>query len=160
MDGELQLLARELNARLRSKGLTLSTAESCTGGTVATAITSIAGSSDVFKGAVVAYSNEVKVNVLGVPQSVIDSEGAVSEATVEAMAIGVKRIMNSDCAVATSGIAGPGGAVPGKPVGTVWVAIAVGEKVVFKLLSIGDKGRESNICTAAKKVLSLLLKEI
>ena len=160
MDGELQLLARELNGRLRSKGLTLSTAESCTGGTLATAITSIAGSSDVFKGAVVAYANDVKVNVLGVPQSILDSDGAVSEAVVRAMAVGVQRITNSDCAIATSGIAGPGGAVPGKPVGTVWVAIVVGEKVVSKLLSIGDKGRESNICTAAKKVLSLLLKEI
>lgn len=160
MDGELQLLARELNGRLRLKGLTLSTAESCTGGTLATAITSISGSSDVFKGAVVAYANDVKVNVLGVPQSVLDSDGAVSEAAVRAMAVGVQRITNSDCAIATSGIAGPGGAVPGKPVGTVWVAIAVGEKVVSKLLSIGDKGRESNICTAAKKVLSLLLKEI
>ena len=160
MDGELQLLARELTGRLRSKGLTPSTAESCTGGTLATAITSIAGSSDVFKGAVVAYANDVKVNVLGVPQSVLDSDGAVSEAAVRAMAVGVQRITNSDCAIATSGIAGPGGAVPGKPVGTVWVAIAVGEKVVSKLLSIGDKGRESNICTAAKKVLSLLLKEI
>ena len=160
MDGELQLLARELNGRLRSKGLTLSTAESCTGGTLATAITSIAGSSDVFKGAVVAYANDVKVNVLGVPQGVLDSDGAVSEAAVRAMAVGVQRITNSDCAIATSGIAGPGGAVPGNPVGTVWVAIAVGEKVVSKLLSIGDKGRESNICTSAKKVLSLLLKEI
>lgn len=160
MDPELQLLARELNGRLRARKLTLATAESCTGGMLASAVTSISGSSDVFKGAVVAYSNDVKINLLGVPSTVIDSEGAVSEATVKAMALGAKRLMNSDCAVATSGIAGPGGAVPGKPVGTIWVALVVGDKVITKLLSIGDKGRESNICTTAKKVLSLLLKEI
>ncbi len=145
---------------MRLGALTLATAESCTGGAIAAAITSVAGSSDVFKGSVVAYSNDVKHRVLGVAQEILDSEGAVSAATVEAMAVGVQRLIGSHCAVATSGIAGPGGAVPGKPVGTVWVAIVVGEKRIVRLLTLQDKGRENNICTTVKNVLSLLLKEI
>lgn len=160
MDAEIHKIAEEVNARLRSGSLTLATAESCTGGAIAAAITSVAGSSDVFKGSVVAYSNDVKHRVLGVAQEILDSEGAVSAATVEAMAVGVRRLIGSHCAVATSGIAGPGGAVPGKPVGTVWVAIVVGEKRIVRLLTLQDKGRENNICTTVKNVLSLLLKEI
>ena len=160
MDAEIYKIAEEVNARLHSGALTLATAESCTGGAIAAAITSVAGSSDVFKGSVVAYSNDVKHRVLGVAQEILDSEGAVSAATVEAMAVGVQRLIGSHCAVATSGIAGPGGAVPGKPVGTVWVAIVVGDKRIVRLLTLQDKGRENNICTTVKNVLSLLLKEI
>ncbi len=160
MDAEIRKIAEEVNARLRLSALTLATAESCTGGAIAAAITSIAGSSDVFKGSVVSYSNDVKHKVLGVAQEILDGEGAVSAATVEAMAVGVQRLIGSHCAVATSGIAGPGGAVPGKPVGTVWVAIVVGEKCIVHLLTLQDKGRENNICTTVKNVLSLLLKEI
>ncbi|MBR3856265.1 MAG: CinA family protein [Bacteroidaceae bacterium] len=160
MDAEIHKIAEEVNARLRLGALTIATAESCTGGAIAAAITSVAGSSDVFKGSVVAYSNDVKHRVLGVAQEILDSEGAVSAATVEAMAVGVQRLIGSHCAVATSGIAGPGGAVPGKPVGTVWVAIVVGDKRIVRLLTLQDKGRENNICTTVKNVLSLLLKEI
>lgn len=160
MDAEIHKIAEEVNARLRLGTLTLATAESCTGGAIAAAITSVAGSSDVFKGSVVAYSNDVKHRVLGVAQEILDSEGAVSAATVEAMAVGVQHLIGSHCAVATSGIAGPGGAVPGKPVGTVWVAIVVGDKRIVRLLTLQDKGRENNICTTVKNVLSLLLKEI
>lgn len=160
MDAEIHKIAEEVNARLRLGALTLATAESCTGGAIAAAITSVAGSSDVFKGSVVAYSNDVKHRVLGVAQEILDSEGAVSAATVEAMAVGVQRLIGSHCVVATSGIAGPGGAVPGKPVGTVWVAIVVGDKRIVRLLTLQDKGRENNICTTVKNVLSLLLKEI
>ena len=160
MDAEIYKIAEEVNTRLRLGALTIATAESCTGGSIAAAITSVAGSSDVFKGSVVAYSNDVKHRVLGVAQEILDSEGAVSAATVEAMAVGVQRLIGSHCAVATSGIAGPGGAVPGKPVGTVWVAIVVGDKRIVRLLTLQDKGRENNICTTVKNVLSLLLKEI
>ena len=160
MDAEIYKIAEEVNTRLRLGALTIATAESCTGGAIAAAITSVAGSSDVFKGSVVAYSNDVKHRVLGVAQEILDSEGAVSAATVEAMAVGVQRLIGSHCAVATSGIAGPGGAVPGKPVGTVWVAIVVGDKRIVRLLTLQDKGRENNICTTVKNVLSLLLKEI
>lgn len=160
VDNIIKDIALQVNEQLRCRSLTLATAGSCTGGAIASAITSIAGSSDVFKGSVVAYSNDVKHRVLGVEQRILDNEGAVSAATVEAMARGVQRLIGSDCAIATSGIAGPGGAVPGKPVGTVWVAVIVGDKHIIRLFSLEDKGRESNICTTVKNVLSLLLKEI
>lgn len=160
MGAELKALACEVNSRLRELGLTLSTAESCTGGTIAAAVTSVPGSSAVFKGAVVAYSNDVKHSVLGVPVEVIEKYGAVSSAVVEAMAAGVRRLTGSDCAVATSGIAGPGGATAGKPVGTVWVAVDVRGSVSTHLLQLKDQGREINICTSAKNVLSLLLDRV
>lgn len=110
--------------RLRAKGYTVATAESCTGGNIAHLITSIPGCSDVMTGGVVSYSNEVKINALGVAPGTIERHGAVSAETVAAMARGVQRLCGADCAIATSGIAGPGGAVPGKPVGTVWIAVA------------------------------------
>ena len=124
---------------------TFATAESCTGGSIATAITSIAGCSAVFKGSVVAYSNEVKAAVLGVGEDALATYGAVSEEVVKQMTQGVQRVMNVDCAVATSGIAGPGGGTPEKPVGTVWIAVAVGGDVFTRLLQMDDKGRKANI---------------
>ena len=160
MDEALKALAQDVNTRLRELGLTLSAAESCTGGTVAAAVTSVAGSSAVFKGAVVAYSNDVKQSVLGVPSLIIEQNGAVSSAVVEAMATGVRRLTASDCAVATSGVAGPGGGTVEKPVGTVWVAVDVRGSVSTYLLQLKDEGREANICTSAKKVLSLLLDRV
>lgn len=154
---QLNELAARVVDELRAQGLTMATAESCTGGSIASEITAIAGCSDVFKGAVVAYSNEVKTSVLGVSCDLLDAHGAVSEPVVAAMARGVCRITNSDCAVATSGIAGPGGGTSQKPVGTVWVAVAIKDKVVTSLLQLQDKGRRNNICTSVEKVLSLLL---
>lgn len=153
---ECKLLASKLNAALREKGLMLATAESCTGGAVAASITSCAGSSDVFKGGVVAYSNEVKSSLLGVSPRTLAACGAVSEQTVREMVLGVMRVLHSDCAVATSGIAGPSGGTDDKPVGTVWIAVAVGENVKTELLQLQDKGREENICASVKKALSLL----
>ncbi len=108
--------------KVRDAGYTLGTAESCTGGRIASAITAVAGCSDIFAGSIVAYSNAVKHSVLGVAQDVLDSEGAVSRPVVEAMVEGAARCLGCQCAVATSGIAGPGGATPDKPVGTVWIA--------------------------------------
>ena len=116
-------LAGAVGAILKERGLTLATAESCTGGNIAHEITAIAGSSAYFKGAVVAYSNEVKQQVLGVDAQDLHNYGAVSESVVSAMAAGVQRTMNVDCAIATSGIAGPDGGTPDKPVGTVWIAV-------------------------------------
>ena len=115
--------ARLVLRLLSARGLSLSTAESCTGGNIAHLITSIAGSSEVFRGGVVAYSNDVKQRVLGVDAATLAAHGAVSEPVVGQMAGGVASVTSSDCAIATSGIAGPGGAVPGKPVGTVCIAV-------------------------------------
>jgi len=101
------------------------TAESCTGGWIAKVVTDVAGSSQWFTEGFVTYSNEAKVRRLGVPRSVLARDGAVSEATVRAMAGGALRRTEAQVAVAVTGIAGPGGAVPGKPVGTVWIGWAV-----------------------------------
>lgn len=117
-------LQEELLRQLESAGKTVATAESCTGGNIARLITSVPGSSAVMLGGVVAYSNSVKENVLGVSPDTLSEHGAVSLPTVREMACGVKRLTGADYAMATSGIAGPGGAVEGKPVGTVCIAVA------------------------------------
>ena len=113
-----------LGDALRERGETLATAESCTGGLIAAACTSVAGSSDWFERGFVTYSNEAKVESLGVPAALIAAHGAVSEPVVRAMAEGALAHSKAQWSVAVTGIAGPGGAVPGKPVGTVWLALA------------------------------------
>lgn len=110
--------------RLANEEQRVATAESCTGGWIAKTLTDIAGSSQWFLEGFVTYSNESKVRRLGVLRSILSSDGAVSEATARAMASGALRRARSDLAVAVTGIAGPGGGVPGKPVGTVWIAWA------------------------------------
>jgi len=119
--GAIDSLAVELGELLERKGWTLSTAESCTGGLIAGAITDVAGSSNWFEQGIVAYANSVKQRLLGVQLQVLEQEGAVSEAVVLAMAKGARKLSGSDVAVSISGIAGPGGARAGKPVGTVWI---------------------------------------
>jgi nicotinamide-nucleotide amidase len=123
-DSALAALAREVGARLRESRRCLVTAESCTGGWIAKVCTDNAGSSDWFDCGFVCYSNAAKTRDLGVPAKLIESEGAVSDAVVRAMAEGALERTGANVAIAVSGIAGPGGAVSGKPVGTVWIAIA------------------------------------
>ena len=113
-----------IGRKLREAGKTLSLAESCTGGHLSELITSVAGCSDYYKGSVTSYSNEVKMKVLGVKAETLAQHGAVSEECVREMAAGVLRALDTDYAVATSGIAGPGGGSPAKPVGTAWLAAA------------------------------------
>lgn len=113
---------------LQTKGLTFASAESCTGGNIAAAMTSIPGSSAVVKGAIVAYCNEVKADLLGVSRETLRTLGAVSEPVAAQMAEGVARVIGADVAVSTTGIAGPGGATPGKPVGTVCSAVSFNGK--------------------------------
>ena len=156
MNAGIKQLATEVVALLRSKGYTFATAESCTGGAIATAITRVAGCSDVMLGGVVAYHNDIKHQVLGVSKETLDKYGAVSEAVVREMVAGVSMRFGADCAVATSGIAGPGGGTPGKPVGTVWVAVKVADKVVTRLLQLQDKGREANIESTVLEVLKMV----
>ena len=112
-----------LGTALRAQGLKLATAESCTGGLIAAACTTVAGSSDWFERGFVTYSNQAKTELLGVAAELIDTFGAVSEEVVRAMAEGALVHSRADLVVAVTGIAGPGGATPGKPVGTVWLAI-------------------------------------
>lgn len=151
--------AEKAIAAVRAAGLTLATAESCTGGNISHLITEVAGCSDVFRGAVVSYCNEVKQRVLGVPAAVLEANGAVSEPTVRAMAEGVARLLDAGCAVATSGIAGPGGAVPGKPVGTVWIAAAIPGLTVAEVCHF-DGDRQAVIARASAEALNLLVRTL
>ena len=133
-------LTEVLACQLLEKELTVSCAESCTGGNLAHRIVQNPGSSAYFLGSVVSYTNDVKADVLGVPRKYLDSYGAVSKEVAESMAIGVARIMRSDCAIATTGIAGPDGGMRFKPVGTVWIAVKYGETVVSECLHFqGDR---------------------
>ena len=149
-------LSEQLGGLLRSKGLLMGTAESCTGGRIANMVTLVAGSSDYFVGGVVSYSNEVKHNVLGVSEDSLRLHGAVSREVVEQMAQGAIRTLGCDCSVATSGVAGPGGGSPEKPVGTVWIAAALKEQVVSHCYHFGTV-RAENIQSAADTALTMLL---
>ena len=126
MPGEsLPALVFELADRLRARGWRLACAESCTGGMIAAACTELAGSSDWFERGVVSYSNAAKTDMLGVPAALLATHGAVSEAVARAMVEGMQRASDSDLAVSVTGIAGPSGGSPAKPVGTVWFGFAV-----------------------------------
>ena len=141
--------------KLRAKGLTLSTAESCTGGNIAHEITSIAGSSDYFVGSVVSYATKVKTDLLRVNQADVDRYTVVSEAVAREMAEGVSHLLNTDCAVATTGIAGPGGGTEENPVGTVWMAAKVGGQVRCERKHY--PGERSRVITRATNDALLLL---
>jgi PncC family amidohydrolase len=152
-----KFLSKELSDKFWKEGLTLATAESCTAGNIAAVITAIPGSSHFYKGGVIAYSDEVKVNLLGVNPETLEKNGAVCEEVVIEMAKGAMKSMNSDCAVATSGIAGPTGGTPEKPVGTVWIAVTMKDKVMTMKAS-GDEGRNKNIENATLNALQMLQK--
>ena len=140
---------------LKQKSLTLGTAESCTGGAVASKLTSVAGSSAYFLGSIVAYHNNVKMKQLGVNPDTLAAHGAVSEPTVREMAEGARRQLGVDVAIATSGIAGPGGGSDEKPVGTMCIAVADAQGTVSKRF-VMDRGRQINIEYTTQVVLNLL----
>jgi nicotinamide-nucleotide amidase len=134
--------ARDLLALLEGRGLTLATAESCTGGLIAAALTAIAGSSAVVTRGYVTYSNEAKQEMLGVPAAALAEHGAVSEAVARAMAEGALHASGADLALSCTGIAGPGGATPGKPVGLVFIGAARrggGDARVLRRVLPGDR---------------------
>lgn len=126
----MKKLAKEIGRRLKKGKKHLALAESCSGGYLSHLITSVPGSSVYFKGAVISYSNELKENLLGVKSKTLKKYGAVSAECACEMALGVLKKVRSDYAIATTGIAGPGGAVKGKPVGTVYIAFASKETVM------------------------------
>ena len=152
-------LAEILGDMLRERNLTVSTAESCTGGNIAHQITKVAGCSDYFLGSVVSYSNSVKSNLLGVSSQDLQNHGAVSQPVVEQMACGVCEATATNCALATSGIAGPGGEVPGKPVGTVWIAAKCNDQLVSDRFHFPGN-RERVIQRATTQALIMLIKLI
>lgn len=152
-------MAGNIGKILKEKGLTVSTAESCTGGNIAHFFTLNPGSSEYFKGGVVTYSNDLKIKLLGVDPEIIAAKGAVSQEVVEAMARGARQSMGTDFAIATSGIAGPDGGTPEKPVGTVWIAVAGADFVVSKVFNFGDH-RERNIIRSSQAALNMLRLEL
>ena len=145
---------------LVERGLTLATAESCTGGNIARLLTAQAGASAYFKGGVVAYSNEVKESVLGVKHETLEAHGAVSEETVREMVEGVRTRIGADLAIATTGVAGPDGGTPEKPVGTVWIAVADATHTEAKLLQFGANRRQQNIDRSTNQAFAMLIRLI
>ena len=144
---------------LKGTGRTISTAESCTGGSIASLLTSVAGSSEYFLGSVVSYANSVKAGVLGVDEKIIEEHGAVSSECVAAMAEGVRKLTGSDFSIATSGIAGPGGGSEIKPVGLVWIGVSSQKSTeTFSMVFKGDRKR--NIERFAANALNILRKKL
>jgi nicotinamide-nucleotide amidase len=148
-------LAKAVGRMLVAKGWMVATAESCTGGYLSAQFTANAGSSVYFKGGVIAYHNDLKINLLGVKKETLEVHGAVSEATVREMVQGVLKSTGADIGIAVSGIAGPGGGSPDKPVGTIWVA--VGNKAHTRVAQLTiDRGRNRNVEYAANVALNLV----
>ncbi|CAG5068928.1 Nicotinamide-nucleotide amidohydrolase PncC [Dyadobacter sp. CECT 9623] len=156
---DLDELETVVGSLLKENNATLGTAESCTGGYVASRITSVSGSSQYFEGSVVSYSNAVKTNVLGVKKETLLEFGAVSEQTAREMAEGARKVLNTTFAIATTGIAGPDGGTPDKPVGTVWIACATPNETFTQLLSLRND-RKINIELTSSYALNLLRKTI
>jgi len=144
-----------VGAMLKEQGRTIALAESCTGGYISHLITSVAGSSSYYQGSIVPYHNDFKMNVLGVDKEAIMNNGAVSEETIIEMANKVRKVFNADIGIATSGIAGPAGGTPEKPVGTVWIAYADGTETITKKLQL-TKDRSINIKATAVALLNLV----
>ena len=157
---DCETLEELVHKTLTERGLTLATAESCTGGNIARLLTAQAGSSAYFKGGIVAYSNEVKESALGVRHSTLEAHGAVSEETVREMAEGVRECLGADLAIATTGIAGPTGGTPETPVGTVWVAVASAQGTETKLLQLGSTRRQQNIDRTTNQAFAMLIRLI
>ncbi len=142
MHQKIDLLMANLGSTLITKGLTVATAESCTGGLLAHHLTGVSGSSSYFIGGVVAYSNRIKQEVLGVQEETLAQFGAVSEQTAQEMASGVREKFHTDIGLSTTGIAGPTGGTPDKPVGLVWIGISIPENTrAYECHFEGDRTR-------------------
>ena len=157
---DCETLDELVHKTLTERGLTLATAESCTGGNIARLLTAQAGASAYFKGGVVAYSNEVKESILGVKHSTLEAHGAVSEETVREMVEGVRQRLGADVAIATTGVAGPDGGTKEKPVGTVWIAVADATHTEAKLLQFGANRRQQNIDRSTNQAFAMLIRLI
>lgn len=145
-----------LGELLRQKNLQFATAESCTGGLIGHRITNIPGSSEYYRGGVVAYAYEAKVALLGVAWQTLQAHGAVSRQTVLEMAAGARRALGADLAVSVSGIAGPGGGLPNKPVGTTWIGLATPDGLRARVFIFGGE-REANKAASAEAALQMAL---
>ncbi|TNF59655.1 MAG: CinA family protein [Burkholderiales bacterium] len=158
-DTPLELLVGQLGTRLRARGQMMATAESCTGGLIAAACTEVSGSSDWFERGLVSYSNRAKTELLGVPAELILRHGAVSEAVARAMAEGARQRSGVDWSVAVTGVAGPSGGSPDKPVGTVWLAWATPSGILAERCHFnGD--RQAVRQATVRHALAVLLREL
>lgn len=157
MEFEKKVLSREIQQYLYESGLTLGTAESCTGGRIAEAIISVPGASAYFKGGIISYTNDVKENVLGVDSRLLEEKTAVCEEVAISMVKGALNTLNVDFAISTTGVAGPGGGTHDIPVGTIWIACGNKDNIVTMKLE-EDYGRDINLAIATSKALQLFLK--
>ncbi len=151
----MTLLEAQIGALLTKRKLTLAVAESCTGGLLGHRLTNVPGSSNYFLGGVVCYANAAKEQLLGVSPDALANQGAVSEETALEMARGARRVFGADIALAVTGIAGPGGGLPGKPVGLTWIALSTRESDVARQF-IWQKDREGNKADSAEAALGLV----
>ena len=156
MEFEKKVLSREIQQYLYESGKTVGTAESCTGGRVADAIIAVPGASAYFKGGIVCYTNEIKERLLSVDKQLLEEKSAVCEEVAQAMVKGAIKALNVDFAVATTGVAGPGGGTAENPVGTIWIACGSADEVVTVKLT-EDFGRDINLAIATSKALQLFL---
>ncbi len=154
MNIQIKVLSREIGEYLWRGSATLSTAESCTAGGISAAITTIPGASSYFRGGIVAYTDDVKAQWLGVPTELLTDKGAVSEEVAVSMAQGVREKLGTDYSIAITGYAGPGGG-PEAPVGTIWIAIGTPNDIQTRQLT-GDEGRETNLVKATLMALEML----
>ena len=159
MDLDLKLVSKEINENLWRDCKTLSTAESCTAGRIASVITAVPGSSNYYKGGLICYADEVKVNLLGVDAAVIEANTPVCEEVVKQMVSGSNKLFDTDYAVAISGYAGPGGPDGGKSgviVGTIWIAVGNARRTVTRVIE-EDNGRDKNLASATSVAVHMLL---
>lgn len=158
MNIQVKVISREISEYLWRAGRTLSTAESCTAGTVASSIAALPGASNYFRGGVVTYVDELKTQLLGVPEELLAEKGAVSEEVAKAMVEGVLERLQTDYGIAVTGYAGPGGG-PEAPVGTIFVAVGSRDGIDIRELT-GDDGREENVARATLTALQMLLEKL
>ena len=149
-------MQKVIGKTLKERGMTVGVAESCTGGFLASLFTQLPGASEYFYGGVISYDNSVKMNVLGVSKEVLDTYGAVSRECAEQMAAGARRVLGTDYAIATTGIAGPDGGTAEKPAGTVWIAVATPEGITSKKFTFNSTRRNINIERFAANALNML----
>lgn len=156
MEFEKKVLSREIQQHLYESGLTVGTAESCTGGRIAESIIAVPGASTYFKGGIVAYTNEIKERLLSVDHQLLEEKTAVCEEVAKAMVAGAIKALGTDYAIASTGTAGPGGGTPDIPVGTIWLACGNADDIVTMKLT-EDFGRDINLAIATSKSLQMLL---
>ena len=156
MDFESKIISREISQLLWEREMTVSTAESCTGGRIAEAIIAVPGASKYFKGGIICYVNEVKENLLGVSHETLEEKTAVCEEVAIQMVEGACRTLNTDYAVAATGVAGPGGGTKEIPVGTIWLACGNKDRVVTLKVE-EDHGRDINLAIATSKAMQMFL---